>query len=632
MSNGNSTMTRPTVPAYAVAGLVSLQALIMYLFAAEGAFFADDLLNIGMLRVDFHTRLTFHYLLTPIFGHFTPGLRFMYWVVTFAHMDYAAGLTLNVALYVVVLLLMYRLLRLLFGDTWMNLLLLFFFGFSALWAPETMWWTAGAHFFPTMSFGLLMIDSFFRFVFTHRRRWLLVSIVAFSFALLWHEKAMILIVMLPVVAGVVLARGSSPLAAIRASLRLTWIWALYLVPAAIYLYHYFVQLTYQPQPRPTVGGMVGLLGVAWVQSFIPAVFGGPLSWRFTASGQGLAAPPAWIMIAGQLIFAGLVAASVRLRGPGVWSAWVLSALAVALYAGLAGYVRLFRYGPSMGTDYRYVFDACVFMTLAVGLAFLPLANNAEKASTAGRPRRRPQHPSARAVAAGGACVLFLGFLVSMSDASRHLADGDPARYSRNLARTISTARPGPDGHRVFYNTIAPEGVITGLFYPYNKVSYFLPVLAPGAESGSGSVPRYMVSADGTVHRARFEPSATATSYAWTFGGGERRKGTADSCAAPTLVPIQGTFPLDHPLGAAQWFMMLTYTGAHKAGVHLAIHTGSGDAIDATGKFDTQRLPDGDGKYLIDFRVDPVTSVGLDLAPNSTLCVTALEVGRPVPVP
>jgi hypothetical protein len=606
-----------------------LQVLSMYLFAARGAYFADDLMFISMARVDFHLRPGLRYLTDPVFGHFTPGLRFMYWLAAVTQMTYTSGLVFNLLFCPLILLLMYRLLGLLFGHTWKILPLLSVFAFSAVWMPETMWWTAGAHAFPTMILGLLMIDGFFRWVFTGRRRWLVTSVLAFSVALLWHEKAMMLVLLLPLTAGMVLADGPSPISVLRAILLRYRAWLLYAIPAGLYLYHYFFQGAYQPQPPPTAGGMVTLLGLAWAQAFIPAMFGGPLAWHFSRIGLGAAGTPPWAMVLAQLAFVALVIASVRLHGARAWRAWALPIVAVLLYAGVAGFARVAVFGPGVGTDYRYLFDAAIFMTLGLGLAFLPLAQGPGDLpeQAAGHPRRHAVPGSPR-LALAGCAVCLAGFLVSMTDASNHWADGAPGSFSRNLVATIKTARPEADGHPLLFNTVAPDGVVPSSFYPYNKASYFLPILVHGATAGHGPVPRYMIAADGTVHAARIGGGASATALSWNSAA--TAAGSPQSCAPAAPAPSSSEFQLDHPLPSRQWFLLLKYTNAHNARVHLALNTGQGDDIDATGNFDTQHLPDGDGQYAIDFRVEPVTSVRLDLDPDSSVCLAALEVGRPVP--
>jgi len=256
-------------------------------------------------------------------------------------------------------------------------------------------------------------------------RWASVSVLGHAFGLFFGEKA---VLVLPAAVAVLLLVewAAEPVRARVRQLAASWPFLLpHVVVLGLYLVFYLSVVDPSAQRAEASHDVVGTLGQTIFRMLLPGIFGGPWSEAGAEStvypyvGNGAA-----VFFA--ILFAGVVAASVWLRGARALQAWLLVAGYVAADLALLQVARSDFIGV-LSRDPRYVTDALLILAIGFCAAF-----------TGPRvPRRTPRwFPQAVASAdspLSAIAVLVASCLLTTFLVDQVLQDDYRSNYVRTLA-------------------------------------------------------------------------------------------------------------------------------------------------------------------------------------------------------
>lgn len=355
----------------------------------------------------------------------------------------------------------------LFGNRARILVPLTIYLFSAVTVPSLMWWAAGLNSLMLQPFVFGAIGLHVLLLRTSRKRYALAVTTCLVIALLFYVKALLIAPVLAILTVSYAAQGSVPRRIWSSLVRFRFAWSLYVVPPAAYL------VAYLANPPETAGGDVNYGELAErfvVTNLSTAMFGGPWRWLSMGAESGprqLADPPQAAVIACLLLLGGVVVALMhRYRGvlTPLWFVVPYIVVTVALLAwGRAG-----AYGSLTAAEIRYWSDFMPFLTLAVGLALMPVL---------GLPtvlRERTSGPFSRRTSAGIAVGYLAVFVVgSVLSTVRYV---EPWHEDYEARRFLTTAQESLKAQREpveLADQAVPGTVVPALIFPYNLPSRVL---------------------------------------------------------------------------------------------------------------------------------------------------------------
>ncbi|BCL16707.1 hypothetical protein [Micromonospora sagamiensis] len=422
-------------------------------------------------------------------NHLMPAARLLTWVThRLTEYEYWPYATLMLIGQVAVSVAFYRLLRLLLPTTWALLVPLCLFVFNPLTLEVTAWWAVGINLLPMQLAMIVAIGAQVRYLRTGRRRHLVTLGASVVVALLFFEKALLVVAAVFLLTLCLYAPGG-PVRAVLTTVRRWWPAWLVLTGISVAYLAGYLSVSASSLRAPVSAAEVGtFLQQFYGQSLPAGLVGGPWTWLDGADGPALVAPtrPAqwasWAMVAA---FAGF---TVWLRRRVAVRAWLLLALYSGLGAGLIGVTRLGSgFSGVAGLVPRYLGDVLLVAALCVGVALCGLRRGepdtseldaagpdgagpegAEPEGAAGPVplRARPQR-FVTALAVG--LVLLLGSSVhSGVDFGTDWRDKAGRDYLNTARTDLATAEPGT----VFMDQPVPERVVPGLSHPWNLQSRF----------------------------------------------------------------------------------------------------------------------------------------------------------------
>jgi|GEM_PF-5238588 len=192
------------------AGFVILaETTIVFMTVRVAYWWADDFINFDLAR---EMGLTWKYLSRSLFGHFAPLYQLTYYVLLQTRpFDHGAVAIIETFLYLTSNVLLFRLLQLLFGQRWLNVVLTGLFGASILHLTSLLWWASGLLIFTTVPLSLICLGGFLKYQATGAKKHLVASVAAFTAGLGFYEPIMVVLGELVLVAALYFSPTASPL-------------------------------------------------------------------------------------------------------------------------------------------------------------------------------------------------------------------------------------------------------------------------------------------------------------------------------------------------------------------------------------------------------------------------------------
>jgi len=633
----------------AAAALFLTASTILAAILSQAYWYADDFLN---FRAAHEMGLTWNYLSRSLFGHFVPLYQLTYYVLErVAPFNHGVVVAITVALYFVSLCLFYRLLGLLFGHGWLNLLLTGLFGSSILHFPSLSWWPSGLLIFTTIPLSLLCIDSYLRFESRRRRRDLIISVLAFTAALGFYEASMVVLGVLVLLAALYFSMEPGFEGMLRSVAKRWPIWAGYLTPACALILFRTLNASFYglgaPRP-PSAGTLIRFIGTAWGQGFVPAYLGLAYPFRLIFANRLLT------IVLCQAAIVGVVAVSL-VRRRGAWRAWIFFALPTAALLLASGWARSGMFGPGMGLYYQYLSFGPYQLTLALALAFLPITlagahRQPARAAVSRLPddTSKKMEPSPARKIRTGLIVAAVGavYLFQVGKSGQQIKAGnDPSQIPRMISSYPYSARQYFENFktgwkyvqqtnpRPFLFDMRANALMPPAFYPFDLYSNTLGQIIPGLPVNHTTGRGYLLSKDGTPVPAEFVARTWAVlspDAVKVNPGTEISSDASGTCIASGSDQASVTMPLQRPLPAEDWFLRMSYeqVGGGTLQVQIAVVARS-SYRDALTK-GPPSLHSGRGEFLSEIKSGAIDHILLTIPADAKLCFSRIEFGMPGP--
>jgi hypothetical protein len=355
-------------------GLVALQLVVRGWVVGGSYYFQDDFVHLDLAR---RLGLTADFLVRDHGGELEVGKNAVVWLLSHVvGTSFAPAAASILVLQAVASLLLFALLRTLFGPSPAILVPWAVYLFTPLALASSAWWSAALQTLPLQIALVLTVLATTR---AHRERswrWGAVAVVAQVTGLLFWEKA---VLVLPTALAVHLLVTTSPApwrSRVQGLLRIWPVWVAQAVVLAGYVAAYVAVVD---EPLPRVGAEAGrVVDQTLFRMFVPGLFGGP--WH--AEGAGETVYPVTETFAA-VVFLALAAAVVALSwavtGPRALEGWALLVGYVAADLLLLGLGRA-EWLEERTRDPRFLTDALPVLVVAVLAAWRGLFDD-----RAGRP-------------------------------------------------------------------------------------------------------------------------------------------------------------------------------------------------------------------------------------------------------
>jgi hypothetical protein len=590
--------------------IVAASLVVRFAVLKDGFFLTDDyMLTTRAVENPFG----WDYLTRVHTGHFEPvGFAVMWLLAHFATLDWAVAVLVMMLAQLVLSVQVWRLLVELFGRRKLTLVPFGLFAFSTLTLPAFSWLSAAIIWVPLMISIAGVLLQHTRYLRTLQTRhaaaatgWLLLGMASF-------EKVLVLLPFLVAFSFVLVPQLRMAPRVLLSFLRQTWpIWLAYSVATVGYLALYVSRASQADVASGFRAPGVGTLGdfayLTIMQTFVPGALGGPWDWTPVSEATAIVSSPRafdWTM---WLVAAALVGVTLALRRRAA-RMWTALGVYLAFSIVALGISRVPLIGAVAGLETRYVADAVLPLTVAVGFFLMPLRGESDVwyPTTLGIPRQHFR----RAVTGGVTALVAVGLGLSLHSMSGYAAvhASNPNRDFVETARRSLAALPA-DGE--VYDTGMPRNVIGPLFLEYNLVSRFLAPLADAERrsqlySLTQYTNPYLLDTQGNLVKMKVDgigsPPPLQGFCGWSSSGGEVR--------APLTADV---FPWT-------WAVRIGYLadGPTTGTVHLG--KGSHPVT----------LTEGLGEVYITITGGDREIRISDLDPGVKVCIGDVVVGNPVP--
>ncbi len=358
----------------AAIGVIVVMLVVRGRLLAGSYFNQDDFYMTGRAH---RSDLTWDFLFSDFAGHVNPFQQLSLWLVAH-HAPYdwpvvaTAILLVDLAATILVWLIVSRLV----GERWSRVVLLAVFAWAPMTLVPTLWWSAAMFLWPHVLCSLAAVWLLVRWHQRDGRPWVngLGIVLVTAVALLWHERAVLI---LPLVFGVAVALidDASGWRRLPAALRrYGWLWLGMAAAAAAFL----VVHSRLTDVEGGGGTTRQQLEVSW--SFVgrgvaPGLVGGP--WAGDTTG-GAVVPATWVTVVSVLLV--LVLAGLLLWRGGPARRWGLAVLVgyvaadlVLLLAGRSGFGEIIGLDPRYSSDTLHAAVTCVALCLRDAPAWPVLA-------------------------------------------------------------------------------------------------------------------------------------------------------------------------------------------------------------------------------------------------------------------
>lgn len=581
------------------AGLLLVAAgTVFRIWQLQGAWFFFD--DFYFIQRALDGPLTWSYLVKPYNGHLMPAGALVTWLNVQADpMSFTYPAVEIIVCFALTGLAMLRLVVRLFGARWAVLVPLTVFLFSPMLIPATIWWAAAVNQVPMMLAIVMALSSFVAYL--RRPRWtsLAATFTWMVVGLLFVERTLVGFTVLWLVALLYFTAGTFPD-------RLRHLWTRYraavvtqAVVVAAYLAAYVpFALNFDAgsvRSQPLFGVLRELAGIA----FPIGAAGGPVDWKVSGVTQSEVHPSQLLLALSWIVLAVLVIASGMTRRHGL-RAWLIPVAGLLANAALIAVSRAIYFGSAIALDYRFQTESALTLSLAIGLAFLPVAGAAQSAE--------PRPTATWSITTPSWAVTVLAAYLVLATAStaayplRNLTDTSPERYYDNVAASM---RAQPDAELM--NQTVPDWLWAPLAYPTNTYRYMFPMLSPGPS----------VSTTVTDGGRIVDDTGTFRSIQFTPARAQRASVGPDGCFARAWQP-RTTYVLDGPVLGPEWFLRLRYAATEDSVATLGIGDREVDVPLEEGEH-TLITPAPGAYSTVSVRVD-----------SGTACLERLEIGAVSP--
>jgi hypothetical protein len=498
-------------------------------------------------------------------------------------------------------LLVYLLLRRLFGPRPMIALLLLWFAFTTL----TLTSTQGVF----LSYSVLPFHIAFAGLALLLLRYLdrpslagAAGIVAGEVvALCWYDRAIFIPLALFALAAWFPVASPRPIGTRRALWQHRGLWLLLggvlTLYVALYLALSSVGFTTPgggPGPLPALNDTFELVDVVF-RTFATSVFGGP--WRWTSGSTEAAADPPLGLSVLALVLLGVFVAWTSARRRNARRAWLCLFAYVMAQIALIAYARLGSYSPDLGRYYRYFADAAIPATLVFAFALLPTRWE----QTLPAPSSKPTQWSR--ILTGSGCVGFAAiFLVSAGISTAREFEAWSSNPGRQYVANAENDFRFVGGHPLISQRV-PPGVLGEIFAPINTTPVILS-LSPGHPDFSSTVDElFAVDRSGHIRPAQVV-------------GFQSLEGPVPNCgwlvsSSPTLIAM------GNDVFAWTWYVRVRYRAPLRTSAEVALGKGSQPVVFQQGTHDIFFPLVGEGRNL-EIR---------GVSPSAGLCVESVTVGN-----
>ena len=348
----------------AAIGVIVVMLVVRGKLLAGSYFNQDDFYMTGRA---YRSDLSWDYLFSDFAGHVNPFQQLTLWLVAH-HAPYdwpvvaTAILAVDLAATVLVWLILSRLLQ----RQWSRVVLLAVFAWAPMTLVPTLWWSAAMFLWPHVLCSLAAIWLLVRWRQGDGRAWVNGAgiVVVTVVALLWHERAVLI---LPLVLGVAVAladeaSGRRRLAA--ALSRFRWLW-LGMAGAVVGFLVGHGMLTDVEGGGGTARQQVEVSWSFVGRSVVPGLVGGPWAGRTVG---GAVEPATWVTVASLVLVVGVVGLLLWRGGPARrWGVAVLAGYVAAdlglLLAGRSGFGQVIGLDPRYSSDTLHAAVVCVALCL-----------------------------------------------------------------------------------------------------------------------------------------------------------------------------------------------------------------------------------------------------------------------------
>lgn len=355
--------------------LVVAQVIWRAQFLSHMFFLREDFFN-SDLAVESH--FGWGYLTYIGAGHLMIGERAIVWVlVRMSLYNWDLAMAVTLAFTLAAGLAAFKMLRTLFGERPVILVLLAIYLLIPLTISSMGWWTEALESIPLQLATFMAVDAQVRYVRTGSRRQLAAAVFWVIFGLIFFEKGLILPFLLFAVSAFVVPCRSW-LSGARIVLIKYWrAWLIFAVLLVAYAVVLLVALRassfVQPHAPNSAHSVITFVWALIKDSLLPGAIGGPWRWYpLPGNWYALAAAPKefdWLAL---IVAIAVVGVSIW-RRPVAWRAWAIFAGWLVLADMAPVIIARLDYFPTLyALDTHYVADAVPVLVLCLGLAVLPV--------------------------------------------------------------------------------------------------------------------------------------------------------------------------------------------------------------------------------------------------------------------
>jgi hypothetical protein len=613
---GNERPVRGRAITWSILAVLLVETLYALWTASRGYFLLDDFIDLQTMR---HLGLGWHLFEQPVFGHFIPGFTFVdYLVSLISPYQWWVMVLIEVSLFALSLLLLTRLLTILFGPSWLNVLLIALAGASFSLVPSLVWWSTALEYLVAVPAALLALICHVRYVGSGGVRYVVFGTFSIAVGLAFYDGFFVSVFFMALMTVLMWPVGPGMPGAAR-TFALYWrAWVCYGIPIAMDLAWRFAHPSlYLSSFSSTLDQALTFVVLSWTQTFVPLTIG-VYVWLLPVHVERVVAG-----VLGQALLVVFVVGTV-LRRRAAWRAWLLLGGTFLVSAALVGLTRAGVYGPGDAGDVKYVTLDVFFLAISLGFALLPVRPlpscsptgrpPADPASDRGRMSMQPPagaRPSLRALVCLVALALVPLYGVAMVfDQDRYplsVAAHTSHRFFTNVAASWRNVAQRNDDAFLWDTEINPV-IVTPAFFPYDTASLTVGQLYPEIRFDTWGGEGYLLRSNGSIVRARAVMQAIGV---LTDAGG--------ACAGPGDRRADIVVALDHDLRSAKrWFGIVSYTSPTGT---VATQSGGTHVVFAK----------GEGTVITTLPPDPLTSISWNVDRNSRVCITGVKVVLPEPV-
>jgi hypothetical protein len=607
-------------------------------FTRSFYYFQDDFIFVRQAQT---SSLSVSYLRGSLIQHFSPVSRLLdYVLANWLNSNVAAAHTIELVLLAASVLAFSWTITELVGRHWWRHVLTLGFAESLPLLHLLGWWTATANILPATLFGLLTIAAFFRYRRLGNRKWIAVSLLSYGFSLCTHEQSWLVVGYLVLFDFLVFAPHRRFREALVRLRREGWVWLGYMSLTILAAINYF-EFYYAPlKPRATIGALAHYIGIQFTQSFAPSAVGlRPLTtgWTNTVA-----------LVFDSLVFAAIVIVSIY-RRPSAWRVWTVFGIGFLTNSIMIGANRVGFFGVDFGKQLYYLQAPAYLFLLCVGAAFSLDRSGAPyvmRQEVPIHPRvtthlRRPSQRfrsgllTALVLGVGLYAVAFATSATTMTVKDQsNLASGTARSYFTRLVGQIDTAS-SHGGQVAVLDATVPDGAVASAFFPWNRLSFALPVVRPGVVVDQLREHTFAVRPDGTLVAQKFLrssgtslglPIAAVVGISGVTVSGAPRRAVADHpCFSSTRPGGTIDVRLVSPLTSSDAWLLIGLTSS--SGGTVNVSTVNNGVSGLLGSIDLA-ASSKPNFYLLPLSPQTLDQVEISaLAIGENMCISSVDVGR-----